>query len=170
MDSVGPRARTNKLVTRDLGDELLVYDLERHKAYCLNPVAMQVFRHCDGETTIPDMALRVGGALGLPVDEHAVRLGLVRLDKAHLLDGPVDLPLHSSRREMLRTLGRAAVVVVPLVTALAVPTSAQAATGCITSCQPCTAPIGAPCCDGFNCTGTSGFKRCTPVGNPTFCD
>jgi hypothetical protein len=76
-------------VTRDLGDELLVYDLERHKAYCLNQVAMQVFRHCDGETTIADMALRIGGALGLPVDEQAVRLGLVRLEKAHLLDDPV---------------------------------------------------------------------------------
>jgi len=115
-------------VTRDLGDELLVYDLERHKAYCLNQVAMQVFRHCDGETTIPDMARRVGNALGLPVDEQAVRLGLLRLDKAHLLDGPAGQIPHTSRREMLRTLGRAAAVVVPLVTAITVPTSAQAAT------------------------------------------
>ena len=79
MASVGPRARTNRLVTRELGDELLVYDLERHKAYCLNQVAMQMLRHCDGETTIPDMALRIGNALGLPVDERTVRLGLVRL-------------------------------------------------------------------------------------------
>ena len=71
MESGGPRARTTRLVTRDLGDELLVYDLERHKAYCLNRVAMEVFRHCDGETTIPDMALRIGDALGLPVDERS---------------------------------------------------------------------------------------------------
>jgi len=136
MESVGPRARTNRLVTRDVGDELLVYDLERHKAYCLNRVAMQVFRHCDGETTIPEMALRVGNALGMPVDDQAVRLGLVRLDKAHLLAGPVGQIPHSSRRDMLRTLGRAAVVVVPLVTALTVPTSAQAAS------IPCVTPFG----------------------------
>ena len=136
MDSVEPRARTSRLVTRDLGDELLVYDLERHKAYCLNQVAMQVFRHCDGETTIPDMARGVGDALGLPVDEQAVRLGLVRLEKAHLLDGPAGLTVHTSRREMLRTLGRAAVVVVPLVTAISVPTSAQAASAvCTGSCH-----------------------------------
>ncbi len=95
MASVGPRARTSRLVTRDLGDELLVYDLERHKAYCLNRVAMEVFHHCDGETTIPDMALRIGDALGLPVDERAVRLGLVRLEKAHLLDSPVAQILHN---------------------------------------------------------------------------
>ena len=155
MESVGSRARTNRLVTRDLGDELLVYDLERHKAYCLNRVAMEVFRHCDGETTIPDMARRIGNALGLPVDERAVRLGLVRLEKAHLLDSPVAQILHTSRREMLRTLGRAAAVVVPLVTAITVPTSAQAqATGCLANGMPCIA--NSQCCS-HNCqmSGTS---------------
>ena len=161
MESVGPRARTNRLVTRDLGDELLVYDLERHKAYCLNQVAMQVFRHCDGETTIPDMALRIGNALGVPVDEQAVRLGLVRLEKAHLLDSPVAQILHTSRREMLRTLGRAAAVVVPLVTAITVPTSAQAASGCIPFGAPCTG--SGQCCPGLSCNasiGNPGMKTC----------
>ena len=153
MDSLGPRARTNRLVTRDLGDELLVYDLERHKAYCLNRVAMQVFRHCDGETTIPDMALRVGSALGLPVDEQAVRLGLVRLEKAHLLDDSAGLTLHISRREMLRTLGRAAAVVVPIVAAISVPTSAQAASGCLSG----------PCTQNEQCGNTS-FCECKSIG------
>ena len=161
MEPVEPRARTSRLVTRDLGDELLVYDLERHKAYCLNQVAMQVFRHCDGETTIPDMALRIGNALGMPVDEQAVRLGLVRLEKAHLLDNPVTQDLHTSRREMLRTLGRAAVVVVPLVTAITVPTSAQAASGCLPMGHLCTGP--GQCCPPFSCNasiGNPGMKTC----------
>jgi len=161
MASVGPRARTSRLVTRDLGDELLVYDLERHKAYCLNQVAMQVFRHCDGETTIPDMALRIGSVLGMPVDEQAVRLGLVRLEKAHLLDSSVVQILYTSRREMLRTLGRAAVVVVPLVTAITVPTSSQAASGCIPMGHPCTGP--GQCCPGLSCNasvGMPGMKTC----------
>jgi len=161
MEFAEPRARTSRLVTRDLGDELLVYDLERHKAYCLNQVAMQVFRHCDGETTIPDMALRIGNALGMPVDEQAVRLGLVRLEKAHLLDGAVAQILYTSRREMLRTLGRAAVVVVPLVTAITVPTSAQAASVCLPAGSPCTGP--GQCCPGLSCNasiGMPGMKTC----------
>jgi len=157
VESVGPRARTSRLVTRDLGDELLVYDLERHKAYCLNQVAMQVFRHCDGETTIPDMALRIGNALGLPVDEQAVRLGLVRLEKAHLLDDPVGLTLHTSRRELLRSLGRAAVVVVPLVSVITVPTSAQAqATGVCPT-------LGKPCRSTADC-GNPSMCKCNPAG------
>jgi len=161
MESVEPRARTSRLVTRDLGDELLVYDLERHKAYCLKQEAMKVFRHCDGETTIPDMALRISNALGLPVDEQAVRLGLVRLEKARLLDSPVAPILHTSRREMLRTLGRAAAVVVPLVTAITVPTSAQAASGCLPFGSPCTGP--GQCCPPFSCNasiGNPGMKTC----------
>ena len=162
MASEGPRARTNRLVTRELGDELLVYDLERHKAYCLNQVAMQVYRHCDGETTIPDMALRIGNALSMPVDERAVRLGLVRLERAHLLDSPVAQILHVSRREMLRTLGRTAAVVGPLVTAITVPTSAQAqATGCRPNGFPCDGPH--QCCPGLSCNaspGNPGMKTC----------
>jgi len=162
MESVGPRARTNRLVTRDLGDELLVYDLERHKAYCLNQVAMQVFRHCDGETTIPDMALRIGNALGMPVHEQAVHLGLLRLEKAHLLENPLHLTLHTSRREMLRTLGKAAVVVVPLVTAITVPTSAQAqATGCKPNGMPCV--TNSECCS-HNCTMSGASFVCSSAG------
>jgi len=151
METVVPRARADRLVTRSLGDELLVYDLERHKAYCLNRMAMQVFRHCDGKTTIPDMARRIGDVLGMPVDEQVVRLGLVRLEKAHLLDAAVGPTILSSRRDMFRTLGRAAVAVVPLVTALTVPTSAQAASPCTGSCAG--KNPGDPCGSGCFCQG-----------------
>ena len=40
-----PRARTEGLVVTELPDELLVYDLERHRAHCLNPTAALVFKH-----------------------------------------------------------------------------------------------------------------------------
>jgi hypothetical protein len=151
LKSIRPRARTNRLVTRDLGDELLVYDLDRHRAYCLNQIAMQVFRHCDGKTTIPEMARRIGDAVSMPVSEDVVRLGLARLEKIHLLDDAVTQVVLASRREILSTLGRAAVVVMPLVTAIAVPTSAQAqATGVCPT-------LGSPCFNTAQC------------GNPSMC-
>src|SRR5262249_34188599 len=142
-------------------------DLERHKAYCLNRVARQVFRHCDGNTTIQDMAARIGDALGMPVDERAVRLALVRLERAHLLDSPVAQILHASRREMLRTLGRAAAVIAPLVTAITVPTSAQAqATGCINNSS---TPCGSrPCCPPRVCC-MSGSQAGTCSGSDGKC-
>lgn len=151
MTSQRPRRRTTRLVTRELGDELLVYDLDRHKAYCLNRVAMQVLAHCDGETTIREMVRRVGDALGEPVSEDAIRLGLARLEKAHLLAGEVLRPkLDISRRDLLRRLGKAAAMV-PLVTALNVPTPADAGSRlcAISTHKPCGAVMG-PC--GHHCT------------------
>jgi hypothetical protein len=157
MNSIKPRARSSRLAMRDLGDELLVYDLERHKAYCLNRVARQVFRHCDGDTRIQDMAVRIGDALGMRVDEQSVRLGLLRLEKAHLLEHPVGLTLRASRREVLRDLSRAAMVVVPLVTAISVPTSAQAqASGVCPT-------LGAACKSTADC-GNPSMCKCNPAG------
>jgi hypothetical protein len=128
---------------RELGDELLIYDLDRHKVYCLNRMAMQVFRHCDGETTIPDMARRISKAFGAPVEEEAIQLGLARLQKARLLEeGLSARTFDGSRRDMLRRLGKVAVLVLPVVTALTVPTSAHAAScpcnvGPFTRCSEC---------------------------------
>ena len=160
MGSVGPRARSDRLVTRSLGNELLVYDLERHKAYCLNQMAMEVFRLCDGKTTIPAMAVRVSDVVGVSVAEDAVRLGLARLNKAHLLDGPANWTKRRSRRDMLRTIGRATALAVPLVTALSVPTTAHAA-----SCGCRGIDTGQPC---HGCMGTCGYqcrRFCSGTGN-----
>jgi hypothetical protein len=166
MRSLRPRARTTRLVTRKLGDELLVYDLDRHRVYCLNQLATQVFRHCDGKTTLPDIARRVGDVLRIPVGEQAVRLGLLRLEKARLLEESVSGAFNTSRRDLLRNLGRAAVVAVPVVTALSVPTAAQAAScGCrVMTFFPC-----GGCQAGASC-GDTCSRTCKPgLGGALFC-
>ena len=47
-----PAARTSGLVVRELAEETLVYDEERHRAHCLNRTAALVWRHCDGKTPV----------------------------------------------------------------------------------------------------------------------
>jgi hypothetical protein len=156
-----PRARVDGLVSREVGDELLVYDLERHRAYCLNRMATQVFRRSDGETTIAEITRRIGDVDGVAVDERVVRFALARLERAHLLDTPIHDGIRRSRRDVLRTLGRAAAVGMPLVTALTVPTSAQAAScacGTIVTQQPCNGCVGV--C-GRRCSRTcAGAGKC----------
>ena len=51
-----PRMREQGLVVDDLPDEVLVYDLDRHQAHCLNRTAALVWRHCDGQTTVKEIA------------------------------------------------------------------------------------------------------------------
>ena len=70
-----PDKRTNGLVVTELQDEVLVYDLERHRAHCLNPTAAFVFRRCDGRTSVRELA-RAFHAEGHGPDEES--LGVAR--------------------------------------------------------------------------------------------
>jgi hypothetical protein len=54
-----PKARTADLVINDLTDEVLVYDLKRDKAHCLNPTAAAVWKLCDGKSSAAEIAGRL---------------------------------------------------------------------------------------------------------------
>jgi Coenzyme PQQ synthesis protein D (PqqD) len=51
-----PRARQHELLVHELADEILVYDLNGHKAHSLNKAAALVWQRCDGEGSITDIA------------------------------------------------------------------------------------------------------------------
>ena len=61
-----PRIRKQKLIVDELPDEVLVYDLDRHKAHCLNSTAAMVWRRCDGKTRPAEIARRLQGELDQP--------------------------------------------------------------------------------------------------------
>jgi Coenzyme PQQ synthesis protein D (PqqD) len=148
-----PRKREEGLVLDELADEILLYDLERHKAHCLNRTAALVWRHCDGRTPPAEIAHRLQSELDQPFSEELVWLALRQLNTLHLLDESIEMPppvAGMSRREMVRTLGIAAAVALPLVTSIIAPTPAQAST-CIGAGQPCNPNI-ACCHTGVACT------------------
>ena len=87
-----PLARQDELVVEELQDETLVYDLKRHKARCLNRTAALVWQHCDGQTTVTELAALLEEQLATPTDETVVWMALDRLGRAHLLSEPVTLP------------------------------------------------------------------------------
>jgi hypothetical protein len=147
--------REHGLVIDDLPDEVLIYDLERHEAHCLNRSAALVWRSCDGKRAPAEIARRLSAELDAPFSEELVRLALQQLEKFHLLEhsatAPAQFPL-LSRRQMVRRLGIATAVAVPLITSIVAPTSVQAAT--------CTPP-GSPCNVNVLCCSVLG---CNPSG------
>ncbi|HJQ27098.1 MAG TPA: PqqD family protein [Blastocatellia bacterium] len=148
-----PAAREEGLIIQEMADEVLVYDRERYKAHCLNKTAALVWRHCDGKTTVADIARLVGDELQLPVGEEVVWLGVEQLQKAHLLsDGAHRLRAQGgmSRRRALQKLGWAAAVGLPLVTSIIAPRAVEASTCAIV------------CSSDSQCLGTPG---CPPVCN-----
>ena len=164
-----PRARQERLVVEELPDETLVYDLSRHKAHCLNRTSALVWRHCDGHTTLAEMAALLEKEVGIPADEAVVWMALDRLGRARLLQQPVSLPAgvaRYSRREAMRTLGLGAglSLLVPVVETIVAP-HAAAQGSCIDAeaCKALSPPCGgAPVC--FNA------GDCCLQKNPVQCD
>lgn len=60
-----PRARQDGLLEETVGEELLLYDQNSHTAHCLSPIAACVWRHCDGERDIAELARLAGASEGL---------------------------------------------------------------------------------------------------------
>ena len=147
-DQLRPCVRADGLVVQALPDEVLVYDLERHKAHCLNHTAALVWKHCDGRTSVTGMVRMLEREMKTPVPEDVVWLALQQLGKARLLAGESHAPetgKRMSRREVIRRLGWGAAVALPLVTSIVAPTAVEAAS-CLSTGAACT--TSAQCCSG----------------------
>jgi Coenzyme PQQ synthesis protein D (PqqD) len=160
-----PVARKQNLVIQELPDELLVYDLDRDKAHCLNRTAAFVFKHCDGRRSVSTLARLLEQELKTPVEEAVVRMSLDRLAKARLLEDWTAQGGRSSRREMLATVGKSAVWILPVVATLIAPRAAQAAT-CLNIKK------GGACTKsqcGMLCASCKGDNHCKAQGMGYMC-
>ncbi len=155
----GPQARQNQLVVRELGDETLVYDLERDTAHCLNRVAADVWKCCNGERSVAEIAYMVTNDATAPVDEQVVWYALEQLGNDHLLQESVTPPSSAAgltRRQLLKRVGVTSAVAVPVISSLSAP-AAHANISCTGSGGQCGAERPA-CCTPFTCqtNGTCG--------------
>lgn len=142
-------ARKNDLLVRELGDELLVYDLLRDKAHCLSPLASKVWRQCNGKQSAQMIAANLKGLSEKPHREEVVAAALDQLRQADLLIDS-DAP-NMARRMVLRKVGTAAAAIsIPFVISVVAPEAAQAITLCLPSGAPCVS--SSQCCGGF-CLG-----------------
>jgi len=138
--------RRKKMILRELSDECLLYDETTNHAHCLNQVAAEVWKLCDGRNNIAEITLALGRHLNRRVEEELIWMAVRRFQKCGLflntipeLSGTNAL----SRRELARKVGRGAVVAFPLVTSVLVPTPATAAS-CFPLLHICTS--NSQCC------------------------
>lgn len=99
-----PRARQDRLLEETVGEELLLYDQESHTAHCLSPIAACVWRHCDGERDVSELAVLAGASESLVAD------ALYELREKDLLDAGSALMQSTvpgeSRREAIGRVAR----------------------------------------------------------------
>lgn len=167
-----PTARRTGLVVRDLPGELIVYDLDRHQAHCLNGTAASVFRGADGTRSLDELGTLLGDEFDRAEREAAVRMALDQLASAHLLDphSPVEPALAFSRRGALRRAGLGAALLLPAIASVVAPTPAEAAASCVTSTDCPSQPDFTGCnCSGSHpqpCDGTCQGGVCVGTGCP----
>jgi hypothetical protein len=118
-----PVARSEDLITEEVGEEIVAYDERSKEAHCLGPLAAIVFAGCDGRTSVADLAGIASAQLDESVDVGRVEQALVELEERDLLVVTAPQPAGLSRRQMLRRTAvlSGAAMSVPLVTSITTP-------------------------------------------------
>ena len=141
-----PPARSKDVVVQELGEEVLVYDLVTHKAYCLNETSGKVYKACDGVTTFDQLRAKT------KFTDEIIFLTLDELKKENLIeeDGSYASPFAGmSRREVIRRVGLASMIVLPVISSLVAPTAAMSKS-CLDLEESC---VTGTCCPGTTCNG-----------------
>ncbi|NNE99653.1 MAG: PqqD family protein, partial [Pyrinomonadaceae bacterium] len=169
-----PTARSSDLVVQEVGDETLIYDLKSHEAKCLNQTSAEIWKLCDGKKTAIEITMALSAQLKTKVDENLVLLAFDQLAKEGLLDGEFAPNFAgASRREVIKKVGFATVVALPIVSSMVAPASSHAQ-----SVIACTGNPGDPvdCACGINSPGGPECQGhcndaldllCAGIGAPT---
>jgi hypothetical protein len=157
-----PKARETELVVQELKDELLIYDLTTNKAFCLNQTSAAIWNLCDGNNSVADITKQAGKKLKQAVTDDLVWLALDQFKADNLLDSNQKIEIKFdglSRREVIRKVGFASLVALPVIASLVAPTAAMAQS---------LLAIGASCTSSAQCTSNTCFGFCRE-GNSDLC-
>lgn len=161
-----PIARKDDLVIQEMGGEILVYDLRNDKAICLNQTSALVWQNCDGKKDALEISKSIEKQLGTSVNENLVYFAIDQLSKERLLEKEVVTDISGlSRREVIKKIGFASMVALPVVSMLSFPKSANAQTACPTSICSETNRSGGCAAGSHCCRGTCvpNNTTCTPA-------
>ncbi len=148
-------ARQNGLVIQEMPDEVLVYDLDSNKAHCLNQSAAFIWKSCDGAKSVPDIVREFESNGRGKVTEDFVWLAIDQLNENGLLAGDIAPRFAGqSRRQVLKTIGLASLVALPVIASLVAPQNAMGAVSCsCTDVRRCATLTACPSTTNCNING-----------------
>ena len=141
-----PIARKSDLLISALDQETIIYDTKTDKASCLDKLGTAVWNACDGESDIASILSALKSRGHQDVTDQIVLMAIHQLEQEGLLEDSFVIEEYRrkslSRREMIRSLGKGAAALLPVVTTVVVPPAVHAASGL---------PNGALCNAGTEC-------------------
>lgn len=129
-----PKSRQEDIVIQELDGEVLIYDLEKNKAFCLNKTSALVWQACDGKRTVAQISDLLGKQLKSQTDEDIVWLALDQLMKEKLLVTTPDADgrfAGMSRRDVIRKISVSSMIALPVIAGLIAPQAIHANSACI---------------------------------------
>lgn len=162
-----PKSRDENIWVQELGSEILIYDALENKAFCLNETSALIWQECDGTKSVEEIAENAGKKASNKISTDFVRLALDELNEQNLLqsqDFAADILSGMTRREVIKKVGLASALALPVVTSLVSPLAAQAASTCIQNEAVCPNPATDVCCSpSLECQnfGAAGFLCAT---------
>lgn len=114
---------------QEFENEVLIYDLNINKAFCLNQTSALVYQLADGTKTVSEISELMSKRLKTLVSEDLVWLALDGLKKDNLLENADEVFKHFTgltRREVVKRVGLASMVMLPLITSVVAPKAAMA--------------------------------------------
>jgi hypothetical protein len=157
-----PLARNTNIVVQELGKEFLIYDLNTHKAYNLNETSTIVYKACDGNTSFDELRVKNN------FTDDIIFLALDELKKESLLEEnqAYNSPFSGmSRREVIRKVGFASMIALPVISSLVAPAAAMAQS-CRAVGQSCSPPNSlGNCCNGTAYCGSRVCQACRAPSN-----
>lgn len=154
-----PKTRTDNLLEQNLDKETLIYDLTADKAFNLNETSTIVYRACSQNLTFKELKRES------KFTDELIYLALDELKRNHLItDVNYVSPFTGmNRREVIKKVGLASMVALPIITGLITPTAANAASNCpdpfSVSGIPNGCPAGGGISDPQSCGGQSDASR-----------
>lgn len=147
-----PISRKENIVVQELENEVLIYDLNSNKAFCLNETSALVFQLCNGTRSVAEISDSMSIKMKTLVSEGIVWLAIEELRREKLISFEVKgVFAGMSRREMVRKVGLASMVTLPVVMSVIAPTAVTAAS-CLLLNDACTpGPGNGGCCPSSLC-------------------
>lgn len=164
--NIKPISRKQNIVVQELEKELLVYDLQTNKAFCLNKTSAIIYQLCDGKNSIADISSSIAEKLNQPINNELIWLALDGLKKENLLENSEHFEIDFNglnRRQIIRKVGLASLIALPIVSSVVAPNAAMAQSGTnLPLNAACTASIQ---CSSGNCVNAS--TCCSPTSTGT---
>ncbi len=169
-----PKSRSENLVVQNSTKELLIYDLNNNKAFCLNETSALIWQNCDGKNSVSDIVKILENKFKSSVSEDLVLFSLYQLREENLLDMENNLSdrfIGLSRREVIRKVGVSSMIAIPIISAIVAPNAihAQSCVGMAANFPPGqqTAAGTTANCPTSNICDSQGANCCTAMATIT---